>query len=457
MLLLATAPFMLLDSCISSDEVVDDDYCYIWEVSLGSLKRETVVLNSSGEDTTIISTYTGSEYPMTINQRTQTIENVDSLLYGTNLRAVLIDISFTGSRLAYRAKDDTEGDWLVYNSTDSMDLRKPVELLLVANDGLSSRVYTLQLNVHKQEGDSLYWNKADAAVPQLQGMSQQRAIIVGGNLAVLGKKADAVTLVERTADGAWNEIPTNLPAETNVETVVKQNNVFFVSTTEGDIYTTTNGKDWVKKDISQHPGMVLAGATPDYLYALMDGELYRCDAREQGEWKFQPEALDESSVYLPSKDVKTLLMQQTNGSQRMVMLGNRTDDNDKTSVVWNKMWNDDTAEGEAIWMFLNQTEDNKCTLPQLEHLNLIQYDDKCMAFGGASVTGRGTNKAMDALYVSEDYGISWHKDTEWHLPAQLKGVEGPISSVVDDNNVIWIIANGEVWRGKLNRLDFEQQ
>ena len=80
-----------------------------------------------------------------------------------------------------------------------------------------------------------------------------------------------------------------------------------------------------------------------------------------------------------------------------------------------------------------------------------------MAFGGASVTGKGTHKAMDALYISQDYGITWNKDSELHLPKALKGVNGPISSVVDDNNVIWIIANGEVWRGKLNRLDFERQ
>ena len=139
------------------------------------------------------------------------------------------------------------------------------------------------------------------------------------------------------------------------------------------------------------------------------------------------------------------------------MVGNRTAEADKTSVVWNKMWNEDISETNAVWMFMNQTTDNKCTLPQLEYLNLIQYDGKCMAFGGASVTGKGTNKAMDALYVSEDYGISWRTDSELHLPKDLKGVSGPIVSVVDGNNVIWIIANGEVWRGKLNRLDFERQ
>ena len=229
-----------------------------------------------------------------------------------------------------------------------------------------------------------------------------------------------------------------------------------MSTTDGDLYTSTDAKNWQKLNTEQHPGMKLVGATPDYIYALMDGELYRCCENEQGEWDFRPEGLDESSVYLPSKDIRTLLMEQANGSHRLVMVGNRAEESDLTSVVWNKMWNDDISEGEAVWMFLNQTDDNKCTLPQLEYLNLIPYDGKCIAFGGKSVIGKGTNKAMDALYVSEDYGISWHKDLELHLPDELSGVNGPICCAVDDDNVIWISANGEVWRGKLNRLDFKR-
>jgi hypothetical protein len=281
--------------------------------------------------------------------------------------------------------------------------------------------------------------------------------MVNGCLAVLGKKGDTVILVERSLEGVWNETVTNLPAETNVETLVKQGKTFFVSTTEGSFYVAVDGKSWHKMAAPQYPGLVLTGATPDYLYALKDGELFRCDVNEQGEWIFQLETLDESPVYLPSKNVKSVLMKQSDESHRLVMVGNRSEESDKTSVVWNKMWNEDIPEVEAVWMFFNQTKENKCTLPQLENLNLIQYDDKCMAFGGASVAGKGTHQAMDALYVSEDYGVSWHKDSELHLPKMLKGVEGPISSVVDDNNVIWIIANGEVWRGKLNRLDFERQ
>lgn len=456
MLLLATMPF-LVGSCLSDKEVTYDDYCFISDVSLGSVKRMVHMLNSEGNDTVIKTTYTGSNFDMLINQRNLTIENKDSLLCGSVLDAILVNITYTGARLAYRIKDDPDSVWLAYSPEDSMDLRNPVELMAIANDGLSVRSYTLKVNVHQQEGDSLYWSKVDEAVTQLQGFSQQRAFMLHGTLAVLGKKADAITLVEPTVDGFWSESPTNLPAETDVETIVEKGNAFFVNTTDGDIYTTTDGKDWQELNTPLHPGLVLTGATTNYLYALMDGELYRCSENEQGEWDFQPEGLDDSSVFLPSRNVKSLLMRQIDGSSRLVMVGNRADEADNTSVVWSKMWSNDVSESESVWMFINQTADNKCTLPQLEYPNLIQYDEKCLAFGGASVAGKGTRKAMDALYVSEDYGITWRTDSEMHLPKDLKGVSGPICGAVDSNNVIWIIANGEVWRGKLNRLDFIRQ
>ena len=456
-LLTATIPFLMLGSCISDKEVESDDYCFVWEVSLGTMKREVVTQNALGNDTTITSTYTGSEYPMTINQRELMIENRDSLLYGTVLNAVLVNISYSGSSMFYRPKGDEESPWVAYNSSDSMDLRKPVELLLTANDGLSSRLYTLKLNVHKLEGDSLYWKKADAAVPQLQGLTQQRAVVLQGNPAFLGRNGDAVKFVERTAEGVWAESSVNLPLTADVQTLTKKGDSLFVSTSEGDIYTTTDGKDWQKINAPQRTGLVLAGATASGLYALTADGLYRCSENGAGEWTFQPEGLDESPSCLPSEAVRLLQISQSDGSQRLVLAGNRADAAAHSAVVWNKTWNSETPEAGAAWMYMNQTEDNKRTLPQLEYLNLIQYDGKCLAFGGASVAGKGSHVAMDALYISEDYGISWQQDDDIRLPAQLKGVSGPVSSVVDDNNVIWIIANGEVWRGKLNRLDFLRQ
>ena len=45
MLLLATITF-LSGSCISDKEVVTDDYCYIYDVQLGNIKRQVHMLDS---------------------------------------------------------------------------------------------------------------------------------------------------------------------------------------------------------------------------------------------------------------------------------------------------------------------------------------------------------------------------------------------------------------------------
>ena len=78
----------------------------------------------------------------------------------------------------------------------------------------------------------------------------------------------------------------------------------------------------------------------------------------------------------------------------------------------------------------------------------------CLAFGGASDYEGGKYGAMSEMFFSKDYGITWKPDYELHLPQELLGVSGPIASAVDRDHFIWIIANREVWRGRLNRLGF---
>ena len=143
---------------------------------------------------------------------------------------------------------------------------------------------------------------------------------------------------------------------------------------------------------------------------------------------------------------------RSNGNSRIVMVGQR--EGSDNAVVWNKMWNENEAEEDAEWMFFPLSPDNTIPCPRLNHFNLLEYDDKCIAFGGASADGK--QKALDGIYVSQDYGITWRPSTEIHMPIELEGIEGCIASTVDTNNYIWIITNAQVWRGRLNRLGFAQ-
>ena len=443
-LLKLLALVVMATSCSKDDTVVTtrDDYCYIKSVVLGTVKRKTKTLNTS---------FQGSTYEMTINLRDNTIENRDSLPYGSLLDRVLATISFDGSTLAYRTKGSDEG-WTAYNATDSLDLTKPLELYLTSNDNQSSRTYTLKVNVHKQEGDSLYWKQCEKEVEALNGMSEKKAFTLNDKLFVLGQKGSGTVLAERSsieAQGSWEETATDLPATADLQTLRQQEDKFYISTTDGKILTSTDAKEWQQVGTTIPAGLTLVEKTERLYYILSEGKLLRSE--DATNWEEEP--LDAEATLLPATGIRALSVEQANGNSRIVMVGQR--EGSDNAVVWNKMWNGSEPETGASWIYFPLSPDNTSPCPRLDHLNLLPYDGKCIAFGGASVDK--SRKALDAVYISQDYGITWRHDGELRMPTELKGTEDCITSTVDKNNFIWIITNAQVWRGRLNRLGFAQQ
>lgn len=445
-LLLLLALVLLASSCSEKSNVVStsNDYCYISSVILGNVKRKI-------QNTTV--TFSAVEYEMTINQRTNSIENRDSLPYGSQLSRVIATIHFDGSTLAYREKG-SNSEWTSYNSTDSLDLTKPLELILTSNDNQSSRIYTLKVNVHQQEGDSLFWKQCDNNVAELTDMTDMKAFVLNDKLFVLGQKTSGITLAERSsteAEGEWIETPvTDLPASTDIQTLRQYEDMLYLSTNDGEIFSSADAKGWRQEGSTYSAPLKLVEKTVKYYYAISEGKILR--SADATTW--EEETLDTDAAMLPTTDIRALSVEQANGNNRIILVGQS--ENSENAVVWNKMWNDSEKEENAEWIYFPITHDNNIPCPRLEYLNLLSYDGKCIAFGGASSIN-DSRKALETMYVSQDYGITWRPDQEHRMPSELKGVEGCITSTVDVNNFIWIITNSQVWRGRLNRLGFAQQ
>lgn len=453
--MLLMLPFLASSCSDDSNLATSNDYCYIRSVTLGAVKRRVELRDADGDVISVVNTtITGSNFAMTINQRDNTIENRDSLPYGCNLSAVLATIAFDGSLLTYRVKD-SDSDWLAYNSTDSLDLTKPLELLLFSNDSQSERVYTLKVNVHKQEGDSLYWKKCESEVASLSGMTDMKVFFLNNKMMVIGQKTSGIVLAERSgieAAGTWEETATTgLPLTADLQTLRQHGGTLYLSTSDGSILTSTDAKIWQQEGATLAAGLTLVDKTDKYYYVLSEGNLLR--SADASAW--EEEKLDTKADSLPDASIRALTLQQTNGSDAIVMLGHRSDCTH--AVAWYKMWNIgwECFENDAEWMFFPFSPDNRVMCPLLKYLNLIYYDGNCVAFGGASLDN--THEALDAMYVSRDYGITWRPSTEIHLPVELKGTNGCITGAVDKNNYIWLITNAQVWRGRLNRLGFAQQ
>lgn len=438
--LLLCIPFLLV-SCLKDDKVVLDDYCYIQSVTLGNVKRvvkkDTVTTRTS---------YSATSYRFTIDQQEDSIWNRTPLLYGSQMGAVLVNITYNGSYLSWRPKG--EGEWRPYSSKDSMDLSKPVELYLIANNSKTGRVYTLSVNVHSQDPDVFSWNKMEEFEEDkgFSGMTEMRAVMLGEKMLVLGVTEAGVKFGERSGMGKeaeWKFLDTEGLEGSTVclNTLQQKDGQLYLGTSEGEVFSSADGKIWTH--ICTHPGLTLIGASDNYFYGLSDKKILR--TTDMTDWT-QEDALESAYPHytpadsLPTIVVGTQLFHQDNGNERLMLLGYKGEDT--KAVAWNKMWNKKYAEETAEWVFIPRTKDNSQLLPRLNSIVLLPYNGGCAAIGGN----------LDTVYFTKDYGITWRRDSEITLPAELKEASGPVAAVVENGIVMWIIAKNQVWRGKLNRL-----
>ncbi len=456
-MLLAMATTALFTSCLTSDEAEYDDYCYISGFTLGSMRRTLFTISSEGEDSSYTTTFAGSLFPMTIDQRKLTIENMDSLPLRTRVDKVLTTVTYEGV-LAWRKASPLaveDSSWTAYSSSDSLDFTEPLHFACFASDGLSYRIYTVNVNVHKQKGDSTVWNEVSEA-DVLGSMGARKAICFGGQIIVLGEDgSDGLICVKHPmeTDGEWVSYYTTGAEGADVATLQRQGDELYLSDESGQVLRSGNAVDWTEASFPQEEGLKLVGASDQRLYALLDGKLVSSDG---GDWT--EESLDDDSSNLPTEQVYSFAYQLPDGQDRLMMVGARDNIDDTDCVVWAKAWQRD--EEQATWMYYTPNGTDKYRCPVKENLNVVAYDDGFLAFGGANRDG--SHEAMDSVLYSRDHGITWkpydNDDMEVDPRIQEAAQDAKyIVSAVDEDNYLWVMVDEKVWRGRINRLGFQRQ
>ena len=100
-LILFLVACLCLSACSGSDDVSyagSSSDCYISAFTLGQLRRTVHTTSSTGQDSTYTISFSGSLYPMAIDQRQQTITNTEPLPMNTRLSAVVVSITAQGDR-----------------------------------------------------------------------------------------------------------------------------------------------------------------------------------------------------------------------------------------------------------------------------------------------------------------------------------------------------------------------
>ena len=429
-------------SCLNSDEdeITYYDDTAVTAFSLSAANRYIHTTASDGVTDSVYKTsLTVSGYAFSIDQQQRLIYNTDSLPVGTDVAHVLATISSKNSgSIVLNLKDKAGQDSLAYySSTDSIDFTNPVRVRVYNTQGLAFREYTVQVNVHRQEGDVFKWNSTEASA--LQTVTGRRMVANGNDLYLFGLK-DGATVGFVYSNQTWKQLSRPFGADAYKNVAVQQGSIFVL---DGNaLLRTSDGEQW--QTVATLNGVKqLLGATPARLYALTDAGLsYSSD--QGATWT--ADALDDATANLPETDLNFVCSAAVtnDNTYNLLLIGNR---NGKT-VTWAKVEENGSGSQSQPWYLFTDDEYNRKTLPSLSNLQVVNCEGTLLAVGGD----------LKTVYSSLDQGLTWLVDTTYTLPTALVGAAVPAAMTVGQKGMIYLSASDSpiVYYGRLTRYGWAE-
>lgn len=340
------------------------------------------------------------------------IFNADSLPKGTKVSRLPVSIglsSVSTAEITMPGKNgsDTIVNYLT-NSTDSIDFsRGSVKLKLVSYNKLIDRTYTIYVNVHNMDPDSLAWGEtAMCALPtSLSAPSAQKTVEFKGQAVCFTQQgANTVRAISSNpANNDWDIAVVSLPSGVVLETLTASDDALYVVGGGNVLYKSQDtGSTWTS-----------TGAEMSYIYGGYGTSVVGVKADGNGAYKHVTyPATTETAVSgsCPVSGTSTSLLFTTKWSEQpmMMILGGRTASGDLTGDMW--------AYDGSQWVCMSING-----IPDVEGATIVPYFSfrtatdwvvteytTLLAFGGKDANGICTN----TVYMSLDRGVHWSKAGE---------------------------------------------
>ena len=240
---LLMAAFMIT-SCLNDDdnEVTLSSESSITAFSIKDNIETKYTAKVNGKDTTLTATVKGSDYPFIIDQVERRIYNADSLPVGTNVSKVVVEITADTPYILIVADKDS-----LWTSTDSLNFENPVKFKVMAQSMEYGAVYTAEINVHKQEPDSLVWSNLSSDFNG-SAIQAQKAVYFNDKIYVFARQNEgkvAVTTTSITDGHSWSALqPLSLEKADYSTAMTWGDHLYIIA--ENQLYQSENGTDWSK-------------------------------------------------------------------------------------------------------------------------------------------------------------------------------------------------------------------
>lgn len=454
--ILAVSAAMLLTSCLGSDdEEYDNSYTYyndagIVSFSLGTLKQYRDTIAKDGSDSTYYVHIVGSSFPFVIDHAKGQIYNPDSLPWRTDVSRVKATVTTRNSSIVYMQELDK--DSLIYcDFSDSIDFRKPRFIRTLSLDGTGWRKYTINVNVHQQDGSVFAWNRMPDQ-SQLSEFSSLKAVAMGDSLYVFATDGTTTAVL-----GASRKDGVLTPLTPNINTPLTAEAHKGVVTMGGHMYFL-NGQAILRTPDGTHYEQVAVNNTLTRLVAASRKELYAMTknggivvSRDQGT-TWESTTVDDNASLLPTDNFAYTChaIRTNNDVDRVMLVG--TVPGREYAVAWTKIADYNDKNIVYPWTFVDVADDNRYALKAYTGLTVTQYN------GGALAFGTDTEGNFSKFLTSQDGGITWKTVSGFAVPDAFRDSKAAaFTGVADDDNYIWLVNTaGQVWRGRLNKLGWKR-
>ena len=446
-----------LSSCLGNDygDIEYPSESSIKSFSVGTLHQTFYGKDSKGNDSVNVDTVSYADVPFTIDQINRIIYNKDSLPKEVDITRVVTSIS--ADNAVYYEKNGKDTIW---SSADSLDFTNNITLKVMAyskiqNNFVFGEPYTVTLNVHKLNPDSLVWKHfGDKKFENNSILTEQKAIYNNEEIYVFGKTANgefkvnkaSVTRGNITSD--WEEVAINT-TDVNIYSATALNGkIYYIANDE--LYTLENQGTKVG-NLTGLTNILCVSNNNLMVYKKAENEIVSIDSEGN-------ELSEGKSKFVNGYDLKERLSAISTPSLhnsslwRTIVMTNDNDGTVETDITANVF---SYISSDTEWV--KYQPNNPTTCPNQENISMISYDGKLFAYG----------EKFDYFYSSTDNGLNWKKEEEYMLfPDKQKESSisletyrngGSYSTVSEENgnkgSFIWFIwQDGSMTRACLNRL-----
>ena len=446
-----------LSSCLGNDygDIEYPSESSIKSFSVGTLHQTFYGKDSKGNDSVYVDTVSYADVPFTIDQINRRIYNKDSLPKEVDITRVVTSIS--ADNAVYYEKNGKDTIW---SSADSLDFTNNITLKVMAyskiqNNFVFGEPYTVTLNVHKLNPDSLVWKHfGDKKFENNSILTEQKAIYNNEEIYVFGKTANgefkvnkaSVTRGNITSD--WEEVAINT-TDVNIYSATAFNGkIYYIANDE--LYTLENQGTKVG-NLTGLTNILCVSNNNLMVYKKAENEIVSIDSEGN-------ELSEGKSKFVSGYDLKERLSAISTPSLhnsslwRTIVMTNDNDGTVETDTTANVF---SYISSDTEWV--KYQPNNPTTCPNQENISMISYDGKLFAYG----------EKFDYFYSSTDNGLNWKKEEEYMLfPDKQKESSisletyrngGSYSTVSEENgnkgSFIWFIwQDGSMTRACLNRL-----